>query len=161
MAVSKKANFGVVETDDPWLPWIRDVGVQIRRVREFVGLSQEALANLAGVSQGAVSRLENGRGLATPLVGVVKIHVALTQRLRAIETGVLNDGIRRAVEAEHLISPPVAGLGYEALPVTTDPLLEEIVRGYRGLSPDRRQHLVTVFRALVAAFDGDGGRRTP
>jgi transcriptional regulator with XRE-family HTH domain len=33
----------------------------VLRVREFLGLSQ-TLARLAGVSQGAVSRLENGRG---------------------------------------------------------------------------------------------------
>jgi len=47
---------------------------QLRRVREFLGLSQDQVARLAGVSQGAVSRLEAGRGLATPMVVVLKVH---------------------------------------------------------------------------------------
>jgi len=43
-----------------WREWMRGLGRQLRRVREFLGLSQDQVARLAGVSQGAVSRLEAG-----------------------------------------------------------------------------------------------------
>ena len=55
-----------------WSSWIKGLGKQARRVREFLGLSQEQVARVAGVSQGAVSRFEGGRGLATPLLVVMK-----------------------------------------------------------------------------------------
>ena len=60
-----------------WSNWMRDLGREVRRQREFLGLSQERLARAAGVSQGAVSRLEAGRGLATPLLVAVKIRLVL------------------------------------------------------------------------------------
>ena len=57
-----------------WATWIKSLGRQARRVREFLGLSQEQVARVAGVSQGAVSRFEGGRGLATPLLVVMKVN---------------------------------------------------------------------------------------
>src|SRR5439155_19909934 len=57
-----------------WAQWIRELGSRIRHVREFVGLSQEQLARLAGVSQLGVIRLEAGRGLATPLLVRLKLN---------------------------------------------------------------------------------------
>jgi hypothetical protein len=36
-----------------WSGWIKGLGKQARRVREFLGLSQEQVARVAGVSQGA------------------------------------------------------------------------------------------------------------
>ncbi|TMB05432.1 MAG: helix-turn-helix domain-containing protein [Deltaproteobacteria bacterium] len=73
-----------------WAKWMRELGARIRRVREFVGLSQEQLARLAGVSQGAVSRLEAGRGLATPLLVLMKINVPLLRALRGLDPSILN-----------------------------------------------------------------------
>src|SRR5262245_49212375 len=67
----------VMSRDVEWGEWMRAFGRQERRVREFLGLSQDQLARLAGVSQGAVSRLEAGRGLATPLLVVMKINLVL------------------------------------------------------------------------------------
>ena len=49
-------------------------GQRIRKAREFLGLSQDQLARLADVSQGAVSRVEAGRGMATPLLTFVKLN---------------------------------------------------------------------------------------
>ena len=60
-----------------WQAWMRSLGLQVRRVREFVGLSQEQVARTAGVSQGAVSRLEAGRGLGTPLLVTTVDHALL------------------------------------------------------------------------------------
>src|SRR5215470_3326809 len=65
-----------------WPRWMRGLGRHTRRLREFLGLSQEQLARIAGVSQGAISRLEAGRGLATPLLVVMKINIAVIHALR-------------------------------------------------------------------------------
>jgi DNA-binding transcriptional regulator YiaG len=48
-------------TVQDWERWMTGMGLYTRRLRELVGrLSQEQLARLAGVGQGAVSRLEMG-----------------------------------------------------------------------------------------------------
>src|SRR2546422_5488972 len=53
-----------------WREWMRGLGRPLRRVREFLGLSQDQVARLAGGSQGAVSRLEAGRRPPPPPMGV-------------------------------------------------------------------------------------------
>src|SRR6476646_2563227 len=88
-----------------WRAWMLAFGRQERRVREFLGLSQEQLAKSAGVSQGAVSRLEAGRGLATPLLVVLRIHRTLHRALRAIEPSLLNEPLRRALEFDDVLTP--------------------------------------------------------
>src|SRR2546425_9137378 len=107
-----------------WAQWMRELGGRIRRVREFVGLSQEQLARLAGVSQGAVSRLEAGRGLATPLLVLMKIHLPLLRALRGLDPSILNDELRRMLDATRNVSPPVGDMGFEVLPLTRDPGVE-------------------------------------
>src|SRR5438445_10153434 len=101
-----------------WREWMRGLGRQERRVREFLGLSQEQLARLAGVSQGAVSRLEAGRGLATPMLVVLKINLALRRALRDVDPSLLNDDLRRVLQIEERISPRIGDVGFEALPDT-------------------------------------------
>ena len=64
---------------------MRGMGRYTRRLREVVGLSQEQLARRAGVSQGAVSRLEAGRAVNTPLIVVMKINAAMRQALTALD----------------------------------------------------------------------------
>jgi DNA-binding XRE family transcriptional regulator len=49
-----------VATSPEWAACMRSLGIRVRRVREFLGLSQGQVARAAGVSQGAVSRLEVG-----------------------------------------------------------------------------------------------------
>src|ERR1043165_8224763 len=97
-----------------WREWIRAFGRQERRVREFLGLSQEQLARLAGVSQGAVSRLEAGRGLATPMLVILKINLALRRALRDVDPSLLNDELRRVMQIEERLSPPVGDVGFDA-----------------------------------------------
>src|SRR5438132_13600801 len=79
-----------------WREWMRGLGRQLRRVREFLGLSQDQVAQLAGVSQGAVSRLEAGRGLATPLAVVLKVHLVLSRALRAFAPALPDEDVRAA-----------------------------------------------------------------
>jgi transcriptional regulator with XRE-family HTH domain len=147
-------------TDEPvvennrvdWSRWMRALGRQGRRAREFLGLSQEQLADLAGVSQGAVSRLEAGRGLATPMLVVLKINLALARGLRKIDPTMLNADLRRVLEIEQRLSPPVGDVGFEALPITHDPDLEEMVRIYRNLPERQRRTFLTVVRATATAL---------
>ncbi|HJQ83325.1 MAG TPA: helix-turn-helix domain-containing protein [Candidatus Binatia bacterium] len=139
-----------------WREWMRAFGRQERRVREFLGLSQEQLARVAGVSQGAVSRLEAGRGLATPMLVILKINLALRAALRDVDPALLNDDLRRVLEIEERISPPIGDVGFQALPVTKDPELEGLVRLYRGL-PERQRHtFLSVVRAAADALANGG-----
>src|SRR5213593_5115723 len=87
-----------------WREWMRGLGRQLRRVREFLGLSQDQVARLAGVSQGAVSRLEAGRGLATPMVIVFKVHQVLAKGLGAFDPALLDDQIRESLGLGGLMS---------------------------------------------------------
>jgi transcriptional regulator with XRE-family HTH domain len=135
-----------------WAEWMRALGKQGRRAREFLGLSQEQLAELAGVSQGAVSRLEAGRGLATPMLVVLKINLALTRALRKFDPRLLSDELKRVLEIEHRLSPPIGNIGFEALPLTRDPDMEEMVRTYRNLPERQRRTFLTVVRATASAL---------
>jgi transcriptional regulator with XRE-family HTH domain len=135
-----------------WRAWMLAFGRQERRVREFLGISQEQLARLAGVSQGAVSRLEAGRGLATPMLVVLKINLAMRRALRDVDPALLNDDLRRVLEIEERISPRIGDVGFDALPVTKDPGLEELVRLYRGLPDRQRQTFLSVVKAAADAL---------
>jgi len=133
---------------------MRAFGRQVRRVREFLGFSQEQIAKLAGVSQGAVSRLEAGRGLATPMLVILKINLAMRRALRDVDPTLLNDDLRRVLDIEERISPRVGDVGFDALPVTKDPVLEELIRLYRALPERQRDTFVSVVRAAAHALGG-------
>jgi transcriptional regulator with XRE-family HTH domain len=147
-----------------WPTWMRALGRQERRVREFLGLSQQQLARAAGVSQGAVSRLEAGRGLATPMLVILKINLALRRAIRTLDPGILNDDLRRVLDIEDRLSPPAGDVGFEALPLTRDPDLEELVRLYRDLPERQRQAFFAVARATAGALavaPGAAGEHKP
>lgn len=135
-----------------WAEWMRALGKQVRRVREFLGLSQEQLAKSAGVSQGAVSRLEAGRGLATPLLVVLRIHRTLHRALRAIEPSLLNEPLRRALEFDDVLTP-MPDDPRENLP-GPDPGLTEFLSLYDSLPARERQTLISVVRATAEALAG-------
>src|SRR5436309_15964295 len=80
-----------------WRAWMQDLGRRQRRLREFLGLSQEQLARLGGVSQGALSRLETARGLATPLLIILKINEALAREIRKLDPALVSAELREAL----------------------------------------------------------------
>jgi len=132
-----------------WSGWIKGLGKQARRVREFLGLSQEQVARVAGVSQGAVSRFEGGRGLATPLLVVMKVNAALRNAVSSMDSDMLSDDARNLL----LLNERMPGWNESAPPaITKDPELEELVRLYRDLPERQRQRLLTVVRATAAAL---------
>ena len=135
-----------------WREWMRGLGRQLRRVREFLGLSQDQVARLAGVSQGAVSRLEAGRGLATPLIVVLKVHMVLTRALRTFDPALRDDDVRGALGLEGLIAPPNGTAAREPLPITRDADLEMVVHLYRTLPERQRRTLVAVVRATAGSL---------
>jgi transcriptional regulator with XRE-family HTH domain len=135
-----------------------DFGGQIRRVREFIGLSQAELARRAGVSQGAVSRFEGGRGLKTPYVVILRINLACADVLRGLDPGTLNDDVRRFMEHLDLLGPPRepggpphGGTDIGRLEITAEQELETLVRLYRTLPDERRRAFVAAMKALAEA----------
>jgi transcriptional regulator with XRE-family HTH domain len=133
-----------------WPGWMRQLGRRLRRVREFLGLSQDQVAKLAGVSQGAISRLEAGRGLATPMLVVMKVHVVLASALAQLDPNVLDDQLRQSLDLGGLVSGTLAGDAPVA--ITKDRHLEEIVQLYRGLTERQRRTLVAVVRATATSL---------
>src|SRR5262249_2974919 len=89
-----------------WRQWITDFGAHVRRVREFLGLSQEQVARAAGVSQGAVSRFEGGRGLSPPFVGIMKSQLGLAHALKQLEPDLLTDEVRRFMKRPEVLKLP-------------------------------------------------------
>ena len=135
-----------------WPGRMRELGRQLRRVREFLGLSQDQVARVAGVSQGAVSRLEAGRGLATPMLIVLKVHLVLARALSAFDPAMLDDQIRASLGLGGLMAPTPDLSAADAAPITKDPDLEDMVQLYRGLSERQRRTLVAVVRATATSL---------
>ena len=140
------------ETQPDWRDWMRGLGRQARRVREFLGLSQEQIARLAGVSQGAISRLEAGRGLATPLLVVIKLNVAMRKALASYDPELLSPEARRILLQTDLRLPDDGQPGFASYPVARDAGVEELVRLYRGLPERQRDKLLPIVRATAAAL---------
>jgi transcriptional regulator with XRE-family HTH domain len=139
------------DANGPWQEWMRDLGRHTRRMRDFLGLTQEELGRRAGVSQGAISRLEAGRGLATPLLVVVKIAGALQQALSAVDQNLLSPEARRLVQEGIRLTPPGASGGAVDSPLTRDPILEEYVQLFHRVPEKRRPTFLTVVRATSDA----------
>ena len=138
---------------------MRDLGAQVLRIREFLGFSQEQLARLAGVSQGAISRLENGRGLATPFLVVLKTCGALRAALMHVDQEILSPEARKLVVIGAHIPGEVDS--YPGFPPTHDPGVEELLRLYHGLSQRQRDQLLAVLRAMAAALSGELETKRP
>ena len=131
-----------------WSSWIKGLGKQARRVREFVGLSQEQVARTAGVSQGAVSRFEGGRGLATPLLVVMKVNSALRSAVSIMDRDLLSEDARDLLLMDAKVPHGRDG----GSPITKNPELEELVRLYHDLPERQRQRLLAVVRATATAL---------
>jgi transcriptional regulator with XRE-family HTH domain len=134
-----------------WNRQMRDLGHDVRRVRRFLGLSQEQLAQMAGVSQGAVSRLEAGRGLATPLHVVVRIYRVLRTGLASVEPSTVSDDLSGAVGAERFFAL-TDDMTVAVTPIVTDSQLETLFGQYRRLPPEKRSTFLKIVSAALGAL---------
>lgn len=135
-----------------WPRWMRGLGRRTLRVREFLGMSQEELARMAGVSQGAVSRLENGRGLSTPLLVVMKVSAALHVSLTRLDPATLTPDARKIAAMRPYLPAPDGGFVDHPI---SDPGAEELLRVYRSVPKRHRAQLLVVLRATAGALGGD------
>ena len=146
-----------VATKLAWQQWIQDLGRQMRRTREFLGLTQQEVARRAGVSQGAVSRFEGGRALSTPFLAIVRINVTLAQALGALDGSTVSEDARRYRQYMDLLATPAEtrepnGTPVSARALTADSESEAWLRLYWGVAPQRRASLLTMARAAAKAL---------
>ncbi len=143
-----------------WRQWITEFGAHVRRVREFLGLSQEQVARAAGVSQGAVSRFEGGRGLSTPFVGIMKINLALAHALKELEPDLLTDEVRRFMKHLEVLklpddaATPVGPVGpnFKKIQLSPNPELLQVIELYYDLPESKRQAFIAVMTATISAL---------
>jgi transcriptional regulator with XRE-family HTH domain len=142
---------------------MRQIGLRVRRARESLGLSQDEVARSAGISQGAVSRLESGRGQRTPFLSVVRVLMVLVRKLRGLDPALLTPethGLVRAAELVGLPSSMTSGgdeAGAEVVEPTEGaaallPEIERLIRTYRALPPTRRTAFVETAERLGTAL---------
>lgn len=153
LAPSRAGVYRMVVTSDfskakDWAGWMRGMGRYTRRLRALVGLSQEQLARRAGVSQGAVSRLEAGRAVNAPLVVVMKINAAMREALQKLPPRVLS------AESQQIMQVPARGIPsmsaeFDAQRITDEPPLEELVQLYWRVPARLRPRIVEQTRGLV------------
>jgi transcriptional regulator with XRE-family HTH domain len=127
------------------------LGETVCRARKLAGLSQVALADRAGISQGAVSRLENGQGTDTPLRSVMGVLGALADSLRSLPPEAVPDDVLWLIGVPHLApwAPP------DTPPTAGDPQLKALIERHRAMSPIERDLFV---RAALALADAMGGK---
>jgi len=142
-----------------WGRWMQRLGGHVRRVREFLGFSQEQLATAAGVSQGAVSRFEHGRGINAPFVVILKINVALAHALSRIDPSLLSEDVRRFLKHMAFLAlpprsgpPTPGGKEIENISLAPHPELERLLRLYQHLPEVRRQAFLAAMTALAEAL---------
>lgn len=128
-----------------WPALFQHLASELRQLRVLCGLSQQQVADAAGVSQGAVSRLESGRFRQFPVTTVAAILVALVRATEAVEPAI----------PSHLL-PPLAVVR-DLLPalvvvpaVPLDRELAELLRLYHQVPRARRPIVLAVLRPLAA-----------
>jgi len=92
--------------DEDWCAWLRRLGESLRELREALGLSQEELASRAGLSQGSVSRFENGRNSHIGALVILKLGAALARQCHGHREHLLLDAMRGVLEEFGRLSGP-------------------------------------------------------
>ncbi|MCW5892530.1 MAG: helix-turn-helix domain-containing protein [bacterium] len=139
------------EEAERWCDWMHGLGASTRRLRTLLGLTQEQLGRLAGVSQGAVSRLEGGRGLSTPLMVVVRIQQAFQQCLARIDPRQLSADAQAALAHERSgVLETLDDVG--GLRMLQAPHLAEYMELWHRVHPRRRNTFLDVVRATAEAM---------
>ena len=144
-------------TDERWRDWMVALGARVRHLRELVGLSQEQLAKQVGVSQGAISRLEMGRGMNTPLLLALRVYAGLASTLRGIDPLLLTTDARALIgqlEALQLPGEEAGSTPPAAYSLLVVPEFERVIRLCSRVPAARRVAFVKVVQALATALCG-------
>ena len=140
------------QQDVDWRAWFSNLGQQTRALRELLGLSQDRLAMLAGVSQGSVSRFEKGTAQGTPAVVMLKLAVALARHCRAEDRTRLAEPLVRILDdIEELV--PVRAVG-ELPMIARDTQAEQLHILFRAAPPRAREAILSIVRAFFAIAGG-------
>ena len=137
-----------------WRAWVKELGLQARRLRQLLGLSEGQVAELAQLSQASVSRFENGSGLSTPLLVAVKIHGALAAQLRQADPQVLTDEVRQFLERMESLALPTSSAtsAPRVRSLLVEPAFENVIRRCSRISDERRRAFVAVMDAVAEAL---------
>jgi transcriptional regulator with XRE-family HTH domain len=131
---------------------IHDLGKWTRKVREFLNFSQDRLAKLAGVSQGAVSRVEAGRGKATPLLTFTKINQVFAKALSELDPAMLSDEARAMLDRARYMAKPVPEERQTSLLMLVDPVLTRLISTYQTLPERERRGFLSVLDATASSL---------
>ena len=133
------------QKDVDWQAWFHNLGQQTRALRELLGLSQDRLALLAGVSQGSVSRFEKGNARCTPAIVMLKLAVALARQCHADNRALAEPLVRVLDDIEELV--PVRAV--RDLPmIARDPQAEQLKILFRAAPPRARHAILSIVRAF-------------
>jgi transcriptional regulator with XRE-family HTH domain len=135
-----------------WGQWMRGLGANARRLREQLGLTQQQLADIAGVSQGAISRLELGVGLATPFLVVFRVHVALRDLMARLDPAILSEDARKLLEIDLRLGDGGESSRFTRVPIFSDPNLTALLDVFRRIEVGRREQFLAVVESVAAAF---------
>jgi DNA-binding XRE family transcriptional regulator len=80
-----------------WGAWLRRLGESMRELRRSLDLSQEELASRAGLSQGSLSRFENGCNGNIGALVILKLGAALARECHGPREFLLSDAIKGVV----------------------------------------------------------------
>lgn len=141
-----------VERRVDWSQWMRGLGANARRLREQIGLTQQQLADIAGVSQGAISRLELGVGLATPFLVVFRVHVALRDLFARLDPTMLSDEARKLLDLDLRLGDGDDASRFTGMSMFADPSLTALLDVFRRIEPGRREQFLAVVESVAAAF---------
>jgi len=138
--------------DVDWCAWFRNLVQQTRALRELLGLSQDRLGTLAGVSQASVSRFERGTAQGTPAIVMLKVAVALARQCRADDHTRLAEPLVRILDdIEELV--PVRAVG-ELPMIARDPQAEQLQILFRAVPPRAREAVLSIVRAFCTIAGG-------
>lgn len=121
-----------------WREVVRTLAREARELRRLLGWSQEHVADLATVSQGAVSRLESGRMLNVPLHTVVVVMQVLVQGAEQV-------GIQLTAATYAFLSP------FEGCIVhPIDPTFASMLRVFHRFPIAQQAAFVTFLESMLA-----------
>lgn len=108
-----------------------------------------------------MSRVEAGRGLATPALTFLKLQLVMVRALRRLQSDLLSEDVLHMIETLEKTSPPVSGIGFEMDPVLRDPALDRLIHVYRGLSERDRHGFLSVLDAAASSLGGPRAATMP